>query len=401
MRTYWNHAVNWKASISSCLFCAGLLLFSFRPPCPALARDITFVPSIDLRGEYSDNIDLSRTDERSDFFFTTNPAFTADYRTDLYNVSAGASISFLNYLDFTDRNRNNQHYRLSGDYRFTERLQLNGNVSLSKDDTLETELAETGVLTNRGNRYRYFLAGGGAYRFSERTGMNLNLSHQEIKYDGTNNIDSDSDNISLTFSHDLNHIKDTITVGPYYTHDNSEVSQVDSYGIRVGWDHAVNETWRLNANIGGRNTRTRYKNVVPGFDVDSNTNGFVGDISIKRMWETASASMGYSRTLNYSSSGDPIDVDRLFVGATKNVTTRLSLGVNGNISKSRSEGLLSNTDTRNLGLGGTVNYKLNEDHFLRLGYNYAQNVDHTIPEDDTAQRHSLWIMLNLRFPRKW
>ncbi|MBW1801873.1 MAG: outer membrane beta-barrel protein [Deltaproteobacteria bacterium] len=393
--------MHWKASISSCLLCAGLLLFSFRLPCPALARDITIVPSIDLRGEYNDNINYSRTDEQSDFLFTTKPAITADYRTDVYSVSAGASISFLNYVDFTERNRNNQHYRLSGDYRPTERLQLSGSASYRKDETLESELTETGILNDREDRHHYAVAGGGAYRLSERSGLNFNLSHQETKYDGTGNVDSDSNSISLTFSHDLNHTKDTITVGPYYSWDQSEVSEVDSYGIRVGWNHAVNETWRLNANIGGRHTSTLYKNVLPGFDVEQGTDGFVGDISVQRLWETASASLGYSRSLNYSASGDPIDVDRLFVNGSRNLTTRLSLGVSGNISKSRSEGLLSNTDTRNFGLGGTMNYKVNEDHLLSLGYNYGKNVDRTIPDDDTAQRHAIWLLLNLRFPRKW
>ena len=64
--------------------CVFVLLISF--PLIALAKDVTIVPSIALRGEYDDNVTFVNTDEISDYLAIISPALTLDYASEVLKL---------------------------------------------------------------------------------------------------------------------------------------------------------------------------------------------------------------------------------------------------------------------------------------------------------------------------
>ena len=79
--------------------CTYLILLFILAPLPTMAQDVTLIPSINVRGEYNDNILFTRTNEKDDFLTTISPAFTLDHSTELLNLEAKAVVDLLRYAD--------------------------------------------------------------------------------------------------------------------------------------------------------------------------------------------------------------------------------------------------------------------------------------------------------------
>jgi hypothetical protein len=67
-------------------------------PMNLLAADLDLKPSLALSARYDDNIDFSRTDPIDDYSSIIQPIIILDYQTERSRLSAGADVSFVNYL---------------------------------------------------------------------------------------------------------------------------------------------------------------------------------------------------------------------------------------------------------------------------------------------------------------
>ena len=378
-------------------FCVSMLLCLFFAPFPAMAQDITLVPSLDIRGEYDDNVLFERTNEIDDYLATISPALTLDYATELLNLESKIGVDFLRYVDQTELNTENQRYELNGGYRLTERWALSGDFSYIKDTTLESELEETGVVNVRQDRHRYNAGGGLSYQVSELSDMNINHIHTKTDYDFVGNVDYDRDAITLSYNRHLKSERDIFTVQPSYFNSDSEVSEVDNYGLSFGWSHLFSETLHLEIFLGGRYTELSSKEED---HTDRNWGG-TADISLRKTGEVSSTLIGYRRDLGTSAFGGPIEVDRIYCDLRRRVIVRLAVGFRGNLYFTRSVGTFDDEDSRYFEVIPFLDYQITENHTLQLAYSYSREEDRNLTEDRERERHRVWIALNFKFPRRW
>ena len=132
------------------LICLTIFVLSLPPV--SLAQDITLVPSLNLTGQYDDNVTFRRNNKDDDYVGIVSPGFTLDYASELLNFKTSAIIDVLRYYDNSDLNTENQRYTLNGGYRFAERWNASGNFSFIKDETLDSERDETGIVYRREDR---------------------------------------------------------------------------------------------------------------------------------------------------------------------------------------------------------------------------------------------------------
>ena len=378
-------------------FCVSMLLCLFCTPLPAMAQDITLVPSLDIRGEYDDNVLFERTNEIDDYLAMIGPALSLDYASELLNLESIIGVDFLRYADQTDLNTENERYELNGGYRFKERWTLNGNFSYIKDTTLESELQETGLVNVREDRHRYNAGGGLSYQVSELSDMNINYIHTKTDFDFVGNVDYDYDAITLSHNRRLENERDIITLQPSYSTRESEVSDVDNYGLSFGWSHSFSETSQLRAFLGARYTEVRFGDERQDYEDWGGT----ADISFRKTGEISSTLLGYRRDLTTSASGEAIEVDRIYCNLRRDVIGRLGIGFRGNLSFTRSEGNFDGEDTRYFEVIPSLDYQITENHTLELAYVYSRAEDRNLTEDRERERNRVWIALDFRFPRKW
>lgn len=394
------------------------LLFLLCLPVTAMGGEVTFIPSIKLTGEYSDNIDFTRTDKISDYRAGANPAIDFGYDTDLLKLKSGIAVNVLRYAEETELNTENQRYEIDGIYNVSEKLQLKANLSYIKDDTLESEIQETGQITVRADRERYNGGCGFTYYVTELSDIGISCNHAKTDYDWYGNVDYDYDSVVLSYNKKLKNLLDVFTVQPYYTHYDSKASDVNNYGLSLGWLHVLSETLSLTAFLGARYTETEYSLVkselifdptlIPPFRVaywkvkeQSRDWGGVADISLKKTGETFVATTGYSRDISYSSSGEPIERDKIYCNVRKNIVERWRVGFSANAYMTESEGKFSREDSKHFDVTPTLSYNITEDYWLQIAYNYSYHYDKTLSDDRGYDRNRVWITLNFGFPEKF
>ena len=409
-----------KKTFSQIFGSACLLLFSVGLVPSAPAAEVSLLPSIGITAEYNDNIDFSRTYEEDDYLTRIRPALDLDYKTDLLSLKGRGAVTVIRYLDATRRNTEYYDFGFDGAYKVTERLSAEARVSYRKDETLESELEETGLVTFPEDRTRYTAGGGVVYALTERSELGVDFDHNDTNYDSASDVDYTYDSLALTFNHLLDNMKDVLTVKTGFSAYDSDASETDSYSLYLGLAHPFSETWSLSCFLGARYTSTDYffiqqglvydPSLLPGYpfrrvyqQVEETDRGWGGlaDISLTKTGEDYSGTVGFNHDLSYSSQGDPIDRDRLYFRATKRMTRRLSMGLTGSAYITQSSGKFDQEDSRHLDLGTSLTYRLTETYSLSAAYGYSYHKDKTVSENQGYDRNRVWLNLLCRFPKKW
>ncbi|OPY90132.1 MAG: hypothetical protein A4E72_00812 [Syntrophus sp. PtaU1.Bin208] len=382
------------------LLCSPLLISQSR------AAETTLTPSVGLRAEYDDNIDFEHNDiKRDDFVFTVSPGLRLDYKTERTYLGASAKVNVLRYADYTDEDKVNQYYGLNVSHRLFEKLSVQANAGYSRDTTQDTYLDETGLVTRKSTVHRYSGGAGLSYNLTEVSDLALNYSHSQTDYTNEYDEDTTNDSVSLTYSHAFLDRRFILSVTPYYGRYDSDTSTVDNYGLSLGLSHRLWETLMINASVGARYSDTQYhlSRYHAQDETDTNWN-WTANISATRTWETASATIGYSRDMYYNSDGEPVNVDRFSARANKKFTDKFGANVSGTLYFTKSdnnENKANEEDSRYYSISPSLYYTFTKDYRLDVGYTYANDYDKTVDRYETIDRNRFWIMLTFNFPYTW
>ena len=360
------------------------------------AAEITATPAITFKVEYDDNINFDSKDEIDDFSGSAIPGLKLNYLTELLEFNIYGELDVKRYLDKTDFDRTNQLYGFDGKYQMLERLYLLGEFDYRKDETINSQLEETGRVFNLARRERYNANGGLRYQISELSEVGPNFLYEKTNYSSKDDEDYDLYQISLTYTKEFQNQRDTINLIPSYAKYNSDVQDADGYRFEVDWIHLLGETLTSNILFGPRYTRIDRKD---NDNTDTDWGG-IGKIEIAKKGETFIGNIGYSHDVRSSSQGEIIQVDRLYLNFDKRIWERFGAKFDGS-------GYYSNNVSGNkekftyFVLTPSIYYMLTEYHLLELFYSYQNQVEMGEPGNPTSQRNRIWLNLKLEFPKKW
>ncbi|MBN1105215.1 MAG: outer membrane beta-barrel protein [Deltaproteobacteria bacterium] len=407
----WRSILTWFAVL-------GILCLCFAPKIQA--ADITLVPELDVRTEWNDNVDMGRSDERSDIIATLTPSVSVQAETERFSLNSRVGLGLMRYAH--EEERNTEYLRLSANARHWayERLQFSANAGITEDEALQTELEETGLIVRGVDRRRYNGGAGCLYDLTPYSTLGLDGSRQRTEYSGEGYVDSTQDSLSLTYRRTLSDQVNGILFQPYYSRYDSERSQTDNYGLSAGWTRSWTQTLTSQAVLGVRHTRTQYSvlqqnavfdpTLLPAFPyrftvdelkLEESNWGGVADISMSMKGESHSLSAGYKRDLGFSAEGQAIVEDRLYWSVNRAFSERLSAGFSTALSHSESEGERSRTDDWYFQMTPSLSWRITRDHVLTAGYGYSRSWDEASTDDRSARRHRIWAGVTMRFPRKW
>jgi hypothetical protein len=383
-------------SKSKVLLYAFLALFFYIFLLDASAAEITTTPSLSLKVEYDDNIDFNRNDEIDDFSGSAVPGFQLKYLTELFEFNANGEIDFKRYYDETDFDRVNHLYGVDSKYRMLERLYVLGEFEFRKDETIDSQLEETGRVFERGKRERYYADGGLRYQISELSDVGPNFSYEKTNFSSEDDEDYDLYQISLTYTKEFQNERDTISLKPSYAKYDSDTQDADGYRFEVGWKHLLGETITSDILVGARYTSIDRKD---NDNTDNNWGG-IAKIDLKKIGETFIGNVGYSHDIRSDTEGEIIEVDRLYLNLDKKITERFGFKFAGSAYYSEEESG-DKDKIRYFILTPSLYYMLTTYHSLELFYSYQNEVEMDEPGNPQTQRNRVWLSLTLEFPKKW
>jgi hypothetical protein len=395
------------------LFFALVLMFIFILPIFSEARDITFTPQLFLNGEYNDNILFSRTEKEDDFIFNIAPAIELTYASELFELNSSAIVQFRRHLSEDDLDREDYFLHLRGRYQMTERLRFQGRLNYRQDFTTETrtidiaeplleeipidesDIVERGIERFLSERKRYNAFASLNYRLTEVSNLNFGYRYLKTEYDSQENRDFEVNNANLTYMRNLAGQKDQVGTRLSYSQRTSDISDTDSYGIGLIWNHFFTETISIYTDVGLRYTEEDIKDT--GLK-DDNWNG-TADIRLRRRGETNVVDLGFRQNVQTASTGRSVNVSRLYWNASQILSERFVFELFGDFYITREDSdSISDTNTVYFDVIPSLRYLLTENHSLTLSYNYTIHHDRSLEENRDKERNRVWVMLEFGFP---
>jgi long-subunit fatty acid transport protein len=298
----------------------------------------------------------------------------------------------------------------------TERLQFAGKFNYLQEDTFRwrtIDLIQTGSVNSpidepgadeRGiesflsERKSYTYFGSFSYQLNEISRMKAGYRYRKNDYDIEENKDFEVHDVNLDYIRNLAGQKDQIGTRVTYSHRTSEVSDTDTYGTGLLWNHLFTETINLYTNIGLRYTEEKSKDTGQKND----DWGVTADIRLRRLGETNVFNIGFAQNVQTASGGGAVNVPRLYWNLRQTLSERVLFGLDGDIYITTEDGdSLSDIETVSFNISPSLKYRLTENYSVRLGYDYLIDHDRSLEEDRDIERNRVWIAFELGFPNEW
>ena len=114
---------------------------------------------------------------------------------------------------------------------------------------------------------------------------------------------------------------------------------------------------------------------------------------------------GLKNDLRTRENGEIINVTRLYADLDHRLSRRFGVGFRGSFYYSNliEDSPETDDDRWYFDVSPSAFYRLTEDHILRLLYSYGKEtlLDAPGDENDTRDRHRIWLQLTLNFPKTW
>ena len=372
------------------------LLISY--PLQSVAKDLTIEPSLTTRIIYDDNLDFDDKDEIDDFGANATPGLTLNYNTVLGETSLYGELDIIKYFNETDFDRTNQLYGFDGRYRLFPRWTFTGDFEYRRDETIDSQLRDTGRVSQRNRQTTYEGGGGVFYLLTELTDIGFTTDYRKRDYGSNDDSGYDRYIFSLPFTKRFTNQRDTLTLEPAHTIFNSDGEEdAKDYRFVVGWERQISETLTFQLNSG-----IRYTDIENEDGKNDDSWGYLGKFSLRKTGETFSGDITASRDIRANTDAEIVEINRLILRVDKQLRERLGFRFYG-------AGYYSNTESNQAASDRVIYFELKpsgyflltENFSLDLVYTYQRGKELNEPGNTVTQRNRVWLGLTLKFPKKW
>lgn len=362
-------------------------------------------PSMSVKGEYHSNLLLAFGPQRSTYGYWLSPATKFTGATESLQVSSRLAADFIQYYGGRGTTIVNVYFPLSVRYR-DQRSTWGFNGGLTRDNTLRSELLQTGVVLAFAQRNLWSAGPSWTYNLTERVSAESSYQYQNAGYENAGlqfgligyQVHTGSETLSYKIGD-----TDTVQITGLFTRflapeRNDLVS--DTYGVSVGGTHAFSENMTLSASGGPRFIWNRIS--TGSRSLQDNSTVWVFNGKLTRRFERASLSLDIGRDIFPSGLGLLIRTDHLSANASYELTDHLTVSLSGQasiVNPVQSGALLGpSRETRFFHIAPTVNYSIGEYWSVEAGYTYSRR--ELEGQDQHGDSHAARFMLTY-FPPKF
>jgi hypothetical protein len=320
------------------------------------------------RLNYNDNVNLLPDQKDRQNSISLSPSATFSRNTERSSLSGNVQISVNRFpgnsaLDSTDDviglNFHDQ----------AERLRWGIALNHIRDSTLQTELAQTGIVQARKQRTSASLSPDVTWSWSERLSTTLSFLRANTGYEaGAGLADYSFQRPTLATKYLMSE-RTALIVQAFRskTTTTDDAIEAKSTGATIGLTHDLSETLTLSASVGQQSTDTRIRSqqffcpfgslILCQFfgiplqvqSVESNTTqkGLLFDLALKQAADTHSWSVGSGRDTQSTASGQTVETTRISADFSFSFDERRSAGMSGSWLRSKYIG----------GEGATTDYR--------------------------------------------
>ncbi len=284
-----------------------LCLFALLPAAGARGDERKIVATASVRDEYNSNVFFSSGQKTDSFITTVSPGLDFSNRTERLDTGLGVDLHGQLYSTDKDLNAVAQGYRGRLGYRLTPALRVSGDAGYRRDTRPDREIETTGLfVTYRSDRRNGSVAA--EYALDEKTTATASYGYEKTDYSNQSRADYTTGTLSLGLFHDLGRFFPVTTGRATFGFARTDFTgtRVDNFTLAVGASRGVTETWSVQADVGGRYTRSgfdmqRLEFVPPASFVvvqtreESRNRGWIAAVAMKYRGDQNRGSLSFNR----------------------------------------------------------------------------------------------------------
>lgn len=374
----------------------------------ARAAEWSIEPSMSVRGEYHSNLLLALEPQLSTYAYWISPAVRLAGATELLQVSSRLAFDYVEYYGERDAKIYNLHFPLSVQYRQSRSLwEFNGG--LNRDNTLRSELIETGVVLTFAQRNAWSAAPAWTYSLTDRLSARTAYQYQKADYEGDSQrlflFDYEVHTASETLSYNLRETDTVRLTGLFSRFSLPDRNNLvaDTYGAQMGATHVFPDQLTLSASGGPLLITNRIDTRIGRLEESSTVWVFNGNLT--KQFERGDVMLEIARDTFPSGFGLLIRKDHLLLKGSYRVTDHLTFSMRAQAS------IINPIATNELFTGGVrfreTRFFYLDPHFrwhfdeywaLDVGYTYSRREVENV--DRSGESHAVRLMVTY-FPRKF
>jgi len=386
---------------------------------PCRGAEWSFEPSVSLRSEYNDNIQLTPDPHPTVWGMMLSPDVKFSAATETLTVTGGLNLSFNRYLNQPQLNIDNYDLSLRSRYK-AERDSLQLDFDAIRDSTLVSELATTGVVLAYAPRNLLTVTPSWSRALTEATSISASYRYTNVRYQhtsGTNLTDYQDQSASLGMQSNVDEGK-VLNLAAYYDRYETPSPQTrqNTYGVHGGYDHAFSETLRGTFLVGWRRTQSTVSSQVLICDgpivvgicngtvtettavQKQNTSGFTLNAVLEKRSETDTVTGRLSQEIYPSGAGSLVQTQRVGINWAKQWSPTLTSNVDAAAYQTDYiGGVVTSSNSRYYSLNSSLSWRLSEWGKLDVGYNYARQKYDTAPV--AASNNVIFLSLSYAWPK--
>jgi hypothetical protein len=368
------------------------------------AAEWSVEPSMSAKGEYHSNLLLAFGPQQSTYAYWLSPAARFTGSTESLQVNSRLAADFAQYYGGRDTTIVNVYFPLSVQYR-AERSTWRLNGGLTRDNTLRSELLQTGVVLAFAQRNLWSANPIWTYNVTERVSAESSYQYQNAMYENgaqSGLIGYQVHTGSQTLSYKIRET-DSVQITGLATRflapeRNDTVS--NTYGVQIGGTHALSEHVTLSASGGPRFISNSISTGFGTLEDRSTVWTFNGKATTK--YERAQLTFDIGRDIFPSGLGLLIQTDHLAASASYQITDKISVSLSGQASivdPVQASALLGLArETRFFTVSPQVNWHVGEYWNVEAGYSYSRRELEGF--DQNGESHAARFMVTY-FPPKF
>lgn len=385
-------------------------LLMVRFPGGLYGEDHSLVLSIGAREEYDNNLFYSESKEEEDFVTTISPKIKWGIDTETTTASASAGLDRVLYRESDELNQTDQLYGASVGHRMHERFSAAARFNYLRDSRRERDLETTGLVQDDSIRKRWQYGISGNYLLSEDDGLEGSISFEQEDFQNAGTSDFDSWSGALSYFRSFNpETRWSTQLG--YTSYNYDLSDIGNYWVSTGINRKINETITLDAQIGGRFTRTeqtesRMVILLPSFipvlqteKVTNDSSGLIGNLGLTFKGEHSSFDVSANHDVkNASGRNGTTNRTAFVISANQQLTDDWFIFCSGGYyinEANAGELATADIDERTFQIQPRIRYRINRHLSLDSAYRYTQIENRT--NDSTLRDSTLMMQLEYSY----
>jgi hypothetical protein len=356
--------------------------------------------SLAIRGEYDDNTQFTG---KEDYVLEISPSLSLSAVTEVTQMQVGADIDIREYKNNNELSSVDQYYQILGGVALEERVELDIVGTHLRDHTFQSELEETGIVLKQTSRNRTTISPMGTFWLAPRDRMQLTYQYGDTNFISDERRDYTFHRLLVGWLHDLQNERTTIGLlvganrteyGDNIDNPNEEVTY-QGVGAGVQLDHMFSETFVTNLKAGA--TYTESKTRGAGDDDTTSDTNFVGEVSVRWIFERSTLSALVNQQVLPSSAGENVARTQANLGLGYQFSEKFGCNLDGYYR--RSDPLRGDQTVQTFGGRAALTYSFTRNLVLSFGYSYTKtDQESKTIVDDERNRVSLQLRWLIHTP---